>query len=313
MFTDWRYKLEYDFTGSGRPGIKDAFLSYKGFENIELKAGNFKDPFMLQEQTSSNNTTFTERSLIDAFAPGRHIGAMASTQYKFWTASVGFFGDAVDTSSSDGNDDGWGAAGRATFAPVNEKTRVIHLGAAADYRGTGDNESLRFKQQPETHVASVNIVDTGTIDGADNYLKLGAELAAVEGPFSAQAEYVWTTVERESGSDLDFDGWYIQAAYFLTGESRRYKKGTFAGVSPNSVVGRNGIGAWQLAARYSAIDLTDGEIKGGEAESFTVGINWYPTSTLRFSANYITVLDVDGGAHDGEEPSLAQVRGQWAF
>ena len=238
---------------------------------------------------------------------------MASTQYKFWTASVGFFGDAVDTSSSDGNDDGWGAAGRATFAPVNEKTRVIHLGAAADYRGTGDNESLRFKQQPETHVASVNIVDTGAIYGADNYLKLGAELAAVEGPFSAQAEYVWTTVERESGSDLDFDGWYIQAAYFLTGESRRYKKGKFAGVLPNSVVGRNGIGAWQLAARYSAIDLTDSDIKGGEAESFTVGINWYPTSTLRFSANYITVLDVDGGAHDGEEPSLAQVRGQWAF
>lgn len=312
MFTDWRYKFQYDFVGSGRGGIRDAFLSYNGFENIELKAGNFKDPFMLQEQTSSKYVTFTERSLMDAFAAGRHLGVMASTKYKHWTAAIGFFGEAVNTSSK-GLDEGWGVAGRTTFSPINEKNRVIHFGFAGNYRHIGERGALRFKQQPETHVSGINIVDTGSIFGVENYLKLGGEFAVVEGSFSTQAEYVWTTAEHNSGIELDFDGWYVEAAYFLTGESRHYKKGKFSGISPNSIVGRNGIGAWQLASRYSMIDLNNEYIQGGEAQSLTVGLNWFPTSTLRFSANYVTVLDVDGGAHHDQEPSLVQVRGQWAF
>jgi len=312
MFNDWKYKLQYDFTGSGRGGIKDAYLSYTGFDNIELKGGNFKDPFMLQEQTSSKHIVFTERSLLDAFASGRHIGLMASTKHKHWTASAGFFGNAVNTASNN-EDEGWGIAGRTTYAPINEKTRVIHLGVAADYRNTGDTDSVRFKQQPETHVSGLNIVDTGTILNTKTYMKVGGELAVVEGPFSAQAEYIWTRVERNSETDVNFDGWYLQAAYFLTGESRRYQKGAFAGVSPKSIVGRQGIGAWQIAARYSLIDLNDAEINGGKAESVTVGVNWLPTPTLRFSGNYVSVLNVKGGAQQGEEPSLFQVRGQWAF
>lgn len=312
MFNDWGYKLQYDFTGSGRSGLKDAFLSYNGFDHIELMAGNFKNPFMLQDQTSSKYITFTERSLVHAFTDGRHIGVMASSKHKHWSAAAGFFGNAVDTSSK-GEDEGWGITGRTTYAPINEKTRVIHLGAAATYRDVGDKESIRFRQQPETHISGTNIVDTGDIEMGDNFLKIGAEFAAVEGPFSFQSEYVWTTVSRDHGSDLDFDGWYAEAAYFLTGESQNYKKGWFGGVSPKSIVGRNGIGAWQIATRYSTIDLNDQDIDGGQADSITVGLNWFPTSTLRFSANYVNVLDVDGGPHHGEEPSLVQVRGQWAF
>jgi phosphate-selective porin OprO/OprP len=44
-----------------------------------------------------------------------------------------------------------------------------------------------------------------------------------------------------------------------------------------------------------------------------LGLNWYPTPTLRFSANYVDVLEVDGGSHDDEEPSVFQLRSQWAF
>lgn len=312
MFHDWGYKLQYDFTGAGKAGIKDAFITYNGFNHIQLKAGNIKDPFMLQEQTSSKFITFTERSLLDTFASGRHIGIMASTKHKHWTVSAGFFGDSVSTTTA-GKDEGWGTSGRLTYAPINQKTRVVHLGIAGDYRETGDAGTVSFKQQAETHISGANIVDTGIIAFADNTLKLGAELAIVEGAFSLQSEYIWTTVERNGNSGLDFDGWYVEAAYFLTGESRNYNKGKFAGISPDSVVGRGGFGAWQLAVRYSTVDLNDHEIEGGWANSVTVGINWFPTSTLRFSGNYVNVLDVDGGAYHGEEPSLFQVRGQWAF
>jgi phosphate-selective porin OprO/OprP len=34
---------------------------------------------------------------------------------------------------------------------------------------------------------------------------------------------------------------------------------------------------------------------------------------LRFSANYVDVLEVEGGTYDNQEPSAFQVRSQWAF
>lgn len=311
MYKDWGYKLQYDFTGTGNKGIKDAYLTYTGLKDIELKAGNFKDPFMLQEQTSSKHITFTERSLPDAFAAGRHIGLMASTKHQHWTAAAALFGDSVSTASQS-EDEGWGAAGRLTYAPINEKGRVLHVGLASNYRTASANDSVQFKQQAETHVSGVSIVDTGSIANVDSTLKTGLELAVVAGPFSTQIEYIRTDVER-TGTDLAFDGWYAEAAYFLTGETRTYKKGKFAGIKPNRYFGENGMGAWQLAARYSTINLNDGDIDGGEADSITLGVNWFPNPVLRFSANYVQVLDIKGGAHNNEEPSVFQLRGQWAF
>jgi phosphate-selective porin OprO/OprP len=187
------------------------------------------------------------------------------------------------------------------------------LGLGINYRDTGDNETTRFKKTPESHIAGISIVDTGTIADVADYLKVGLEVAAVYGPLSAQAEYITTSVNRSSGSDLGFDGWYIQSGYFLTGESRNYKKGAFGGVTPKGIVGEGGIGAWELGLRYSTLDLMDRAIDGGEVDSVTLGLNWYATPTLRFSANYVDVLEVKGGTYDNEEPSLFQVRSQWAF
>lgn len=312
MYEYWGFKLQYDFVDSGSKGIKDAYLSYNGLDNLEIKAGNFKDPFSLQEQTSSKFVSFTERALPSAFAAGRHIGVMASSNHRHWTLAAGLFGDTVSAKGGE-DDEGWGAGSRVTWAPVNDKTRVVHLGLGLNYRDTGGFNSTQFKQQPETHIAGINIVDTGTINAVSDFYKVGAEIATVQGPFSAQAEYITTSVNRDTGKDLDFDGWYAQAGYFLTGESRNYKNGKFGGITPKANVGEGGIGAWELAMRYSTVDLSDADIDGGEADAVTLGMNWYPTPTLRFSANYVDVLEVDGGNYDGEEPTVFQLRSQWAF
>jgi len=312
MYNDWGYKLQYDFIDTGSAGIKDAYLTYTGFDNLELKAGNFKDPFSLQEQTSSKFISFMERGLPSAFAAGRHIGVMTSTAHKHWTLAGGLFGDTVSTKGG-ADDEGWGAGTRATWAPINNKAEVVHLGLGLNYRETGGTNQVRFKQQAESHLSGISIVDTDVIDAVNDFYKVGAEVATVQGPFSAQAEYITTSVSRDTGSDLDFDGWYAQAGYFLTGESRNYKNGKFGGITPKASVGDGGIGAWEMALRYSTVDLSDADIDGGEADSVTLGLNWYPTPTLRFSANYVDVLDVDGGVNDNDEPSVFQVRSQWAF
>jgi len=130
---------------------------------------------------------------------------------------------------------------------------------------------------------------------------------------SIQAEYITTSVARSSGSDLKFDGWYAQGSYFLTGENRHYEKGVFRGIKPNHRVGDGGFGAWQLALRYSTIDLNDKDINGGEMHNLTVGLNWKPIEAIRVSANYVKVLRVDGGPQDGIKPDIFQVRFQWEF
>ncbi len=309
VYRDWHFKLEYDFAGES---IADAWLSYKGLKDSEFKVGHFKDPFSLQEQTSSNNVVFTERALPSAFAAGRHIGVMASRYHQYWTLAGGLFGDTLTARGND-QDEGWGWGTRGTWAPINAAGKVLHFGLGLNYRDLQPVNTTRFRQEPETSVANVLVVDTSDLMNADSQFKTGLELATVIGPFAAQGEYIQADVETDNGADADFSGWYVQSSYFLTSDSRPYKNGSFGMIKPSRPMSSGGFGAWELAARLSNLDLNDGLVNGGEADSMTLGVNWYPVGGLRFSANYIDVLDVDGGPQDGLEPKIFQLRSQWAF
>ena len=314
MYRDWGYRLQYNFanTGSNGKGILDAYMDYKGMDDFDIRVGHFKEPFTLHEATSDNFVTFTERAFIAAFSPGRSMGVMAHHAQKDWTWAVGVFGEGVSEKGGT-SDEGWGLSTRATITPIHTQNRLLHIGIGANFRDTGGLDVVRFKQRPESHVTDINIIDTSIVSNASSVSKLGVELAITMGPFSAQAEYIRAHVERNGFGNLDFDGWYLETGYFLTGESRRYKQGKFSRPNPKSAVGRGGIGAWQLAARYSTIDLNDGVVIGGEADAVTVGLNWYPTPTLRFTANYVDVLSVEGGPYADMTPRVFQVRSQWAF
>jgi phosphate-selective porin OprO/OprP len=123
-------------------------------------------------------------------------------------------------------------------------------------------------------------------------------------------------VHRDIGDNPTFYGYYAQASWFLTGESRNYRaeKGVFDIIRPkaNFAPGR-GFGAWELAVRLSGLDLSNEDVDGGEMTDLTLGVNWYVNPYMRMSANYVSVLDVEGGAHDGDEPSVFQVHAQVAY
>ncbi|MCP5112033.1 MAG: porin, partial [bacterium] len=172
----------------------------------------------------------------------------------------GVFAEAVGDVPADEGNEGWGVTGRLTYAPIRFDTRTLHLGAAASYREPDDEKTVKFNTRPESHITDVKYVDTGKIKVVDTLNRYGLEAAAVFGPFSVQGEYIRTDVNLESGSeDLDFNGWYAYASWFITGESRPYKarKAAFGRVKPRSKQG-----AWELAARYSTIDLNDGLMAG---------------------------------------------------
>ena len=315
MFGDWGYEFGVDFADKDAD-IKDAYLNYEGLYPVKFQFGQFKEPFSLEELTSSRYITFMERALPNVFAPGRHIGVGAKYRAINWTLAGGVFGEAFDDDVSKEGDEGWGASGRFTYSPWHEDTQALHLGGALSYRKINDKQEIEYDIRPESHVTDVKFLNTDDIEDTDSVLLSGLEAAWVFGPWSLQGEYLRSDVRRSMGNpDLSFDGWYLFGSWFLTGESRDYKfkKGSFGRVRPN-----NKAGAWELALRYSTLDLDDGPITGGEAKHWTAGLNWYINPNMRLMTNYILVdnnlnADDDGDVSGDDDLGIFQLRMQADF
>ncbi|UCG59420.1 MAG: hypothetical protein JSU70_07885 [Phycisphaerales bacterium] len=290
IYGNVEYKLQFDFAG-GDADLKDAYLGLKDFPVGSIRAGHFKEPFGLEELTSSKYITFLERALpMEAFAPSRNTGVMlygsalaASPPRMTWAAGV--FRDTDDY--GEGQADGaYNFTGRLTFLPRNENdgASLVHVGASYSHRSGGPR---RFRSRPEAHLFD-RFVDTGTFASTSADL-VGLEAAWVAGPLSIQGEYVFANAEV--ASQANFDGYYIQASYFLTGEHRKYKPsaGAFDRVKPKENFGfsKGGRGAWEIAARYSALDLNDSPTPGGKLSNITAGLNWHLNPNMRMMWNYV--------------------------
>jgi len=294
------FKAQYDFAG-GESAFKDVYMGLKGLGPVgRVQVGQFKEPFFLDEQTSSNYITFMERGLNAVFFPDRNVGTMAmnTAADKRFLWQVGVFRDTDDFGDafSSFNKTDWDTALRLTGLPLwsEDGSHFVHLGAGYVHRFVGD--TARYRQRPESHLAD-RFVDTGNLNarGADLF---DAELAWVQGPFSFQSEYTHALLNRnEGGSNVGFWGAYGQVSYFLTGEHRVYEPdyGRFGRVKPKANLNpaQGTWGAFELAARFSYLDLDDSDVRGGQLWDASAGVNWYLFPNARIMLNYIHA-DVSG-------------------
>ena len=281
--------------------MKDMYVGIHDLPRLGyVRFGHFKTPFSLEEQTSSKYITFMERSVINVFSPMREVGVTAfnnSANERFTWAYGAFFDDISEVRKQRIDDNqGMRAVARATWTPYYDEPAdgryLVHTGVSFAYTDDQDGK-VAFSSRPEHEGPS--LVTSGVVD-ANHYNVLNTEFAVVNGPFSLQSELVWTNIAADVGPNLNYYGAYAYASYFLTGEHRPYnrKYARFERVKPlenfwivNTPDGRcTGKGAWELAARWGWIDLTDGPDEE-QLHNLTVGVNWYWNPHSRMMVNWI--------------------------
>lgn len=314
------YFMQMDFGFFGRPTFTDLWTDFKEVGPLgTVRVGQWKQPFSLEVVSSFRYTTFMERSsLFQAFTPFRHLGVgfYDHSEDLNWTWAGSYFRTGQDQfAGSLSTDGGNGAAGRLTHllwycGPKGED--YLHVGAGY-FLNAPPNERTRFRSIPEIFVGEFVVpngvplgtsgqpvpdvangtpffVDTGNLNGTSLTQTVGLESLWVRGPMSWQSEAMGCFVDTNNGNAF-LNGAYSQVGWFLTGEHRPYdrKAGAIDRVMPFHSVSRcnGGFGAWEIAARWSYLDVTDRSITGGMMQNMTAGLNWYVNPNCKCVFNYI--------------------------
>ncbi|MEI7459754.1 MAG: porin [Pirellula sp.] len=315
------YFMQFDFGFLGRPTFTDVWTDFKNVGPLgTVRVGQWKQPFSLEVVSSFRYTTFMERSsMFQAFTPFRHLGVgfYNNSDDLNWTWAASYFRTGQDQfGGSLSTDGGNGGAGRITHllwhcGPKGED--YLHVGMGY-FLNAPPNERVRFRSIPEIFVGEFVVpagspigttgsaapdvangtpafVDTGIINRASLVQTVGLESLWVRGPISLQSEAMGCFVDTSTRGNAFLNGAYSQVGWFLTGEHRPYdrKAGAIDRVIPFHSVSKSGggWGAWELAARWSYLDVTDRQIQGGVMQNMTTGLNWYVNPNCKCVFNYI--------------------------
>jgi phosphate-selective porin OprO/OprP len=273
----------------------DAAAALDFTKGHSLQLGQYKQPFGMEELTSSRSTDFISRTAATgALAIGRRAGVGYRFGSEVWSLSAGAF----DRNLAAGGAQGRGHALRATWAPIRTPRRTLHLALAYAGHEVPD-ATLRLSARPYADLSDQRLLDTGRFPDAERYAVRGVEFLWLSGALKLQAEYLDGRIERRTAPDHRARGAYLSAVYGLGGANWSYRDALPRAAAPDEPCGQ-----WQLAARLDALDLDDAGVAGGRMDAFTLGVNWACGPHLRLSLN-ATRIDAERRA----VPADAEVLG----
>lgn len=367
LFKDFDYALIYEFGGSGGEDtghIQEAWVQYTGWKPWRVKVGAFEPNIGLAAAVSTSQMPLLERpapaETARNVAAGDSRSAIQLTGNGIigqgdagiaarWFVSTAVTGNTVSTLNSTASgftaqpsDEQTAWIGRVAIAPFDSTNWQAHLGANFQYV-TQPNDSgaaaatrypIQLRDRPELRLDGTRLVDTGGID-ASKARVWGLEAGATSGPFLVEGEYFNYKIDRRNSTlpNPSFDGFYVQGVWVITGENRPYNPGEARFDAPKINYNFNPAagtwGAWELAARYSDLNLnyhegalgttpvaTVGAVRGGEQKIWTVGVNWYLNPSMRLMLDYLHV-DIDRlngtGVQIGQKYNAIAGRAQFTF
>jgi phosphate-selective porin OprO/OprP len=323
VFGDWSYNVNYNFGGSNGTesagAIQALYIQYDGLKPIAVRIGAYPPPTGLEDGTSPQDTIFLERSgpsdvirnLVGS--DGRNAASLMYVGDAFF-AAVSLTGARVADAAV--FDEQMAVIGRVSYSfKPNPDSRIVLSGSAGDLfrppdasSATAPARNVNIQLGPELAVDGTRMIATGAIN-SDSVVYWAAEAAANFGPFYVAAGYFDYQINRRQTTleDFNFHGWLAQASWIITGEARGWNGQNAAYQAPKPAkpfdLEGEGWGAWELAGRYTLVDLNDREgaagspmpldgVRGGEQEIWTLGLNWYPNSVVRFALDY-QYIDID--------------------
>jgi len=303
------FKIEADFTDS-QP-LRDVYLDFGLLPEAQLRGGQFKEPFSLEELTSDLHIDFVERSLVNELAPSYDRGIMAYGSLGQGVASYslgGFNGSGQNTGDNNPDKD---LAARLVAVPFKTSNNFwlkgLQLAGDMTWGNQGASKSAQGRSEGRTANRFVFFAAQPT---RGDRLRYGGDLAWLVGPAAVKFEYDVQTNDRHhlgpKGSSLDkvtAKGWYVSGTYLLTGEEKKLS----APVVPKHPffpsIWKLGPGAWELGFRYEQltfgsddpVNFFDGNLAkipgGGKtaengARGLTLGVSWYPNERTRLMFNW---------------------------
>jgi phosphate-selective porin OprO/OprP len=306
--------------GGALSGIENAYLSYTGFKpfggKLAIEGGVMDLPYTLDEASSSNDIPFMERAASGIAATNIAAGDFRSTfgarwyTDRFWAGAyvTGPTTGAIHSASSinpPGTTEQYGTVARVAGQVVSGKDYSLHIGGDAQWliqpphNLIANTQTLTLSDRPELRIDPTTLVSTAAIAGVSGAQVYSAEAAGTYGPLFFQGEYFWYNVDRNAFAplpSLKFQGGYAEAAYVLTGETRHYNAGSasYGGIAPANPfsLSGGGWGAWEIAGRFSTIDLNDriafaNGVAGGRQTIYTLALNWYVNGNVRLMLDYL--------------------------
>src|SRR5882724_11366772 len=249
-----------DFSGT------DIFINWHQFAEANVKVGQWKAPFGLEQLTPDPSLIIIERSLpTGAITPERQIGVQlwGKPFANIWpdgkdllTYYAGIFnGNGRNTTINDNNNFMYvGRLESTLFQGVFGKNSYLKLGA--DVLNSRDDKGTNISQSLNLLVNSDGSLSPFVLPGADERTAWSVDAWLKMGPFDLIGEYLeehvhGRTVNGVSPGFANFttNGFYITAAYFLI---------------PKKL---------QVAVQWQ--DLNPGQMGNDGIHSITGGLNYY--------------------------------------
>ena len=296
--------------------LDEAWINVNWWKFAQLKFGQFKMPFSLEQMTKDIFVDFTERSMGDAISPGKERGV------QLW----GYPNQDVTYALAYSN--GQGINANDTNNVVDDKTILTRLtvnipGLFGNRKLIGHlggsyasgNIPVAAAVSGRTEARGITFFTPNAFTGNDaDRTRYGAEGALASGPVKLQSEFMRASYAGQSAAvgsavatafDKSIDTYYVNLAWLITGEhyADAYRSGVFDRITPSSNFSPKGagLGAVELALRFSKFDATDFGVtsaalvgsgvipatSANQAKAWTVGLKWIVNPNVRFLLDYI--------------------------
>ena len=309
------FRLTPEFAGDSA-SIVDAYVDLRFNPTYTLRVGKFTSPVGLERLQSSAALSEIERALPSELAPNRDIGVQLQGEFANSEVSyaIGVFNGAVDgrDAATTNPDNDFEYAGRLFFEPFkNDANALSGLGfgiggSIGDKHGSGNNFLPRYRTPGQLQF--FGYLSTVLTDGQQT--RFSPEGYYYRGGFGLLAEYIVSKQAVRVGAvreDISNKAWQTTASYVLTGEDTGYR-GVLKPSRPFAPGKNGGWGAFELVGRYSVLEVDEAAFplfanpstSANQANSWTLGVNWYLNSNLKLVVNYLHT-SFEGGAAAGAD------------